>query len=113
MVTKLVLTSCGGTQYLCQSQSSLQSPIGLLPFQDRKPVCPKLRRVLHLSQTWEQDIVKEEEKCHKTPVGKRALPEEGNDDTAPVPEVLLHLIRLEADREVELPPLHRMERERV
>ena len=46
----------------------------------------------------------------ETPVGKRALPEEGDNDTAPVPEVLLHLLRLEADREVELPPLHPMER---
>ena len=46
-------------------------------------------------------------------MGERALPKEGNNDTAPVSEVFLHFLRLEADWKVELPPLHQMERELV
>ena len=112
--TKSVLTSCGGTQYLCQGQSTPQWPTCLLPFRDRKPAYPTPRPVPPLCQTWKQDIAAR--KGHQVPtkpVGKRALPKEGNNNATPAPQVLLHLLRLEADREVELPPLHQMEREVV
>ena len=109
-----MLTSCGGTQYLCQGQSTPQWPTCLLPVQDRKPAFPTPRPVLLLCQTWKQDVTaRKGHHVPKKPVGQGAFPKEGDNNTTPVPQVLLHLLRLEADREVELPPLHQMEREVV